>query len=116
MSSASLDLLQRLFICPEGYNLMCEIASGIKGDELGDLQFILSFYEAHKQTVHFLEQLIQNQIQKSENGTMFRGNNFCTRCLTAYTQMTMANQYVINFLREPMNRVLSGEFNDILKL
>ena len=53
MSKATLDLLQRLFICPEGYNLMCEIASGIKGDELGDLQFILSFYEAHKKQYIF---------------------------------------------------------------
>ncbi|BFU20051.1 Ras GTPase activating protein, putative [Entamoeba histolytica HM-1:IMSS-B] len=113
MTTASIDLFQRLFIGDDGYQLMVEIAKQLSCDSLGMIQEILTFYEAHKQTLHFLDYLIHLEISKSENGTMFRGNSFCSRCLTVYTLMTMSNQYVISFLEEPMTKVLKGEYKNL---
>ncbi|ELP94840.1 ankyrin repeat-containing protein, putative [Entamoeba invadens IP1] len=110
MATSSLDLFQRVFIGDDGYNLMIEISRGVSIDSLDFVQDCITFYEAHKQTLHFLTFLIHSELLTTTNGTMFRGNSFCSRCLMTYTTMTSANQYVTSFLKDPMQKVLSGQF------
>ncbi|ELP86941.1 ankyrin repeat-containing protein, putative [Entamoeba invadens IP1] len=111
--TSSIDLFQRLFICPEGYKLMTEISRGMSADSLQFVRDVITFYEAHKQTMHFLSFLITDEMQKATNGSMFRGNSFCSRCLTMYTFITMSNQYVVNFLKEPMDEIFSGKYGSL---
>ncbi|KAL7715330.1 Ankyrin repeat-containing protein [Entamoeba marina] len=111
MATPSIDLFQRLFICDEGYDLLIQMSRFISSDSLQFIQHTMNFYEAHKQTLHFLEHLIHYEVTHCENGTMFRGNSFCTRCLTTHTLMTDANNYstIIDVSVENLKEIV-GEF------
>ncbi|KAL7716703.1 Ankyrin repeat-containing protein [Entamoeba marina] len=61
----------------------------------------------------FQRLFICDEVTHCENGTMFRGNSFCTRCLTTHTLMTDANSYVVNFLKKPMKSLLNEEFGSL---
>ena len=106
MTEVPLDLLQRLFINNEGFKLLNEMSRGADESFVKDC---IIFFEAHKQTIHFLQYIIQSEFEKTESNTVFRGNCFCSRCLLTYTMITHAEKYIYEFFKEPMNIVLTNK-------